>query len=540
MNIKKYFDKDYNAFKIEISFYDKVKFPSIITFEIYGFITSLKPVIDNDIEVLTTNPELFDTEKDVDKYKYFELFIVSKLSPNKLMEIINSELVKYKEIEKFNISQWFNDVIEQRSAIRQKVDDIDLNQQKVESIKININKIEELGNLINELIITNSNINKEITTISKNQKLKKSLNNLYKLVESNNSLRIVSERLQVISLEMRMIPLSTIFRKIPRIVRDISKKTNKKIDIKITGEQISLDKTTIEKLNAPIVHLIRNSVDHGIESLHERQLKNKNVKGQINIEAYNEGDAIIIKISDDGKGLNHIKIINKAIKKGLITKTEAEKYNNEDIRNLIFKPGFSTAEEISDVSGRGVGLDVVNDIIKKLNGTINIDSEKDKGTTFILRIPLNFIQSLIIKSGNETLAIPLSSVVEINDWEETKSHSFINNIRIIEHKNSYIPVFSLNKLMEFGENENRNRYIINILSKSNNKYFGLLVNDIIGKQEIIIRNLGDYLGKIDCISGATIYTNSRRIVLILDIKSLSNKISNYINYNELENIKLNR
>lgn len=334
---------------------------------------------------------------------------------------------------------------------------------------------------------------------------------------TNQSLDRISNLLQEGVMKVRMVPLKHIFNRFPRLVRDLSRRLNKKIDMVINGEDTEVDKAMIDYLSDPLIHIIRNSIDHGFENEAERKSLNKNPVGKLELSANSEGNIINIFISDDGRGLNLEKIRKKAIKNQLISPDIILK--DQDAYNLIFEPGFSTADEITSVSGRGVGLDVVKKNIEKLNGSIRVDSVKDKGTKFNIKIPLTLaiIQGLMIEVSNETYVIPISSVLEsikIN-LDEIKS---IDNYEVLNVRNEVISLLRLNRLFKLKENDDKNFYFVVIVGNEVKK-IGIIVDNVIGEEDIVIKPLKDKYTNTPGIGGATILGNGR-VSLILNISQI--------------------
>ncbi len=334
---------------------------------------------------------------------------------------------------------------------------------------------------------------------------------------NNQSLERISNLLQEGVMKIRMVPLKHIFNRFPRLVRDLSRRLNKKIEIFIKGEETEVDKAMIDYLSDPLIHIIRNSIDHGFENEVERKSLGKDTVGKLELSANSEGNIINIIVSDDGRGLDLDKIRNKAIKSKLISPDTILK--DQEAFNLIFEPGFSTADEVTSVSGRGVGLDVVKKNIEKLNGTIRVDSIKGKGTNFNIKIPLTLaiIQGLMIEVSKETYVIPISSVLESLKIKTDEIKS-VDNYEVLNVRNEVISLLRLSKLFKINEQQNSDYYFVVVVG-SEIKKIGILVDNVIGEENIVIKPLKDKYTNTPGIGGATILGNGR-VCLILNISQI--------------------
>jgi two-component system chemotaxis sensor kinase CheA len=314
-----------------------------------------------------------------------------------------------------------------------------------------------------------------------------------------------------------MVPIGQIFSRFPRLVRDVSKKLDKKIQLVIEGEDTELDKSVIEQLLDPLIHLVRNSMDHGIEMPDVRKQSNKNEEGIVILRAKNEGNMILIEIIDDGKGIDVDAVREKAISKGIIhpgkNLTEVEAFN------LIFEPGFSTAKEVTDISGRGVGLDVVKKSIDKLNGSVNVSSKKGAGTTTTIRLPLTLaiIQGLLIRVGKELYAIPITSVIE-SQRIMTSDIKFLDNYEVFDVREDVVSLMRLNRLFGIPTDENKDTHYIVVVGSADKK-IGLMVDQLIGEEDVVIKPLKDKYTSVQGVAGATILGDGQ-VSLILDINQI--------------------
>ncbi len=386
-----------------------------------------------------------------------------------------------------------------------------------QTIRVEVKRLDHLMNLIGELVLGKNRLLKIYDDVEERYEGEKFLEELNQVV---SSVSIVTTDLQIAVMKTRMLPIAKVFNKFPRMVRDLSRELGKAIELKITGEETELDKSIVEEIGDPLVHIIRNSCDHGIEDAETRKLKGKPETGVIELKAYNEGNHIVIEITDDGKGLDPDMLKHKSLEKGLITEREADNMSDKEAFALIFKPGFSTAAQVTNVSGRGVGMDVVKTNIEKLNGIIDIDSEIDKGTVIKLKIPLTLaiIQALLVGVQEEFYAIPLASVLETVriPLEEIYTIEGKNVLRLRDEVLSLVrlsDIFGVEKVYENSEHA----YVV-VIGLAESK-LGVIVDTLVGQEEIVIKSMGDYLQGIDGIAGATIRGDGR-VTLIIDVVAL--------------------
>ncbi|MGR3178356.1 MAG: chemotaxis protein CheA [Candidatus Anammoxibacter sp.] len=384
-----------------------------------------------------------------------------------------------------------------------------------QTIRVERYKLDTLMNLIGELIINRNQFEMLSERIGSDYDLPEISK---ELDSASASLGKISDDLQSSIMSIRMIPVGTVFNKFPRIVRDLAKSKNKSIELKISGEETNLDKTIIEQIGDPLVHLIRNGVDHGIESPEDRKRAGKPPLGTLELRAFQKADNVFIEIEDNGKGMDPKVIRDKAVEKGMISKEDADKLSDEDAFNLIFEAGFSTAEKVTDISGRGVGMDVVRNNIRKLGGHVYIQSEKGKGSKFTLTLPLTLaiIRTIMVKLGNNTFAIPLNAIVETVKVTKAQIQS-LKNKKVINLRGEVVGIVDLSSLIgipQNGKDTNGNLIPIVIISVESKK-IGLIVDDLLRQHEIVIKPLVDFLSVIPGLSGATILGDGK-IVLILD------------------------
>ncbi|MCR2059340.1 hybrid sensor histidine kinase/response regulator [Campylobacter helveticus] len=386
-----------------------------------------------------------------------------------------------------------------------------------QTIRVEVKRLDHLMNLIGELVLGKNRLLKIYDDVEERYEGEKFLEELNQVV---SQLSIITTDVQLAVMKTRMQPIAKVFNKFPRVVRDLSRELGKQIELEITGEETELDKSIVEEIGDPIMHMIRNSCDHGVEDPATRKANGKPERGVVQLKAYNEGNHIVVEITDDGKGLDANELKIKALEKNLITEKEAGQMTDKEAFTLIFKPGFSTAAKVTNVSGRGVGMDVVKTNIEKLNGVIEIDSELGKGSSFKLKIPLTLaiIQSLLVGTQEEFYAIPLASVLETVRVP-------IDNIYTIEGKNvlrlreevlslvRLSDVFGVKQVLESGDQT----YVV-IIGVAESK-LGIIVDTLVGQEEIVIKSMGDYLQNIQGIAGATIRGDGR-VTLIIDVGAM--------------------
>jgi two-component system chemotaxis sensor kinase CheA len=344
------------------------------------------------------------------------------------------------------------------------------------------------------------------------------------LLETTSQLDKITTDIQATAMKMRMVPIGKLYQKSPRIVRDLSKEFGKEIELILKGEDTEIDRGIIEELNDPLVHMIRNSCDHGIESPEKRVAKGKPAKGTITLDAEQEGNNIVLRISDDGNGIDAEKVKAKALEKGVISAEQAAQMSKRELYQLIFAPGFSTAAVVSAVSGRGVGMDVVKTNIQKLKGVIEIESEINKGTTFVIKLPLTLaiIQGLIVQVENETYALPLSNVVEVVALTD-ENCSTINQKRVIRIRQQVLPLLTLKSELNIPAKPTPSTAQYVVVIGLAHQRLGIVVDSLLGQEEIVIKSLGQYLGNIPAIAGSTILGDGR-VIMILDIQELVDKV----------------
>jgi two-component system, chemotaxis family, sensor kinase CheA len=382
------------------------------------------------------------------------------------------------------------------------------------TIRVDVGRLDHLMDLVGELVLCRnrlSQISYQVGDQFEGISLSKDL------IETGSQIDFITTELQMAVMKTRMVPIAKIFNKLPRLLRDLSKEVAKDMNLQIWGEETELDKSIIEELNDPLVHIIRNAADHGIESPEERRKKGKPEKGTVVVKAEHVGNHIVISIQDDGKGMDPEQLKRKAIEKNLITEAQAREMSKREAFALIFAPGFSTAQKVTNVSGRGVGMDVVRTNITKLKGIVDIESEIGIGSTFIIKLPLTLaiIQGLLVGSGGEVFAIPLGSVVEVVHarWDDIVT---INGHEVINLRNTVLPLARITDVLGSGEDQapGKSQYIV-VVGLAEQR-LGVIVDSLLGQKEVVIKSLGSYLGKVPGVAGSTILGDGK-VVMIVDV-----------------------
>ena len=384
--------------------------------------------------------------------------------------------------------------------------------RSAQTIRVKFDQLDKLMNWVGELVINKIAL-LQVTADSKNEGLKRITENIDRLTAD----------LQDLVMQVRMVPVSQIFDRFPRLVRDLSLKKGKKIDLVMEGKEIEVDRTVLDEIGEPLIHMLRNSIDHGIEAPNERENAKKEPTGKIKLSAVRNGDHVIIEVEDDGAGIDPEKIKASAIKKGFTTQADAEKMTKEQLINMVFLPGFSTAKEITDTSGRGVGMDVVKTKIAALGGTVHLETYIGQGTKTIIKLPLTLaiIQAILVKDSEQTFAIPTSQVSEIVKARKSEVRSLGKTDAIVV-RDRVIPVVHLHKLLGIeGEDEEDLELLITYLGDENTKV-GLVVDSVLRQQDILVKNLNEALSGIKGISGATILGDGQ-VVLVLDVGQFVNQ-----------------
>ena len=379
------------------------------------------------------------------------------------------------------------------------------------TVRVDIEKLDVLMNLVSELIIAKNSL---VSATNAEGAVNVGVNEHIEYLES------VTTNLHESVMKVRMVPIESVVNKFPRMIRDLQKKLGKKMELYMSGEETELDRTVVDEIGDPLMHLLRNSADHGLESAAVRKERGKPEVGSIFLNAYQEGNNVVIEVRDDGNGIDVDAVRAKAIERGTITEEQAESMSEKEIINLLFLPSFSTAKQVSDVSGRGVGLDVVRSKIESLSGEVEVKSKLGVGSTWIIRLPLTLaiIQALMVVVGGEKYAISLGSIQTIEDISPSDI-KFVQSKEVITLRGNVIPLVRLNKVLGIESTKKEDENLIAVIVKKGDKQAGLIIDELMGQQEIVIKSLGKYINKSKEISGATILGDGE-VALILDTNAL--------------------
>ncbi|MFJ7824933.1 chemotaxis protein CheW [Psychrobacillus sp. NPDC096623] len=461
---------------------------------------------------LVTNEPSEDVQKKLMKVSEVTEVLVKSVTIEQLKKRNNLELNNVEETPVIENSVVLVEQKQQTEEVKsaEKSTSSKNNQaQSSKTIRVNIERLDILMNLFEELVIDRGRL----------QSISEDLHNS-ELDETVERMSRITGDLQNIILNMRMVPVDTVFNRFPRMVRQLARDLNKKINLEVVGAETELDRTVIDEIGDPLVHLIRNSLDHGVESPEIRLANGKPEEGTVVLRAYHSGNHVFIEIEDDGAGINREKVLKKAISKGIVSNEVAQTLNDKQVAELILSSGFSTADVISDVSGRGVGLDVVKTTIESLGGTIDISSTEGKGSLFSIQLPLtlSIISVMLVELGEEIYAIPLSSIIEtaiIRASDILNAH----NQKVIDFRGKVVPLVFLENVFDVPRESSDDEFHSVVLVRKGDKMAGLVVDSFIGQQEIVLKSLGAYLSSVFAISGATILGNGK-VALIVDCNAL--------------------
>ncbi|WOO36553.1 chemotaxis protein CheA [Anaerocolumna sp. AGMB13020] len=490
-------------------------------FLVFKALESLGDVIKSKPEVQDIEDEKFDLD--------FSVVLLTKEDIEKVRKtVLSVSEIKEVFIEPIYVSS--SEVAEEKEAAQTEEKELRNNNQNKtaaqstvkqqsskpvvnRSVRVDIEKLDVLMNLVSELIIAKNGL----VSMNTGERISKTDSGFNEQIEY---LERVTTNLHESVMKVRMVPIESVLNRFPRMIRDLSKSLNKKMELYMTGEETELDRTVIDEIGDPLMHLLRNAADHGLESNEERVAKGKPAAGSIYLDAYQDGNNVVIEVRDDGAGINVEKVKRKAVEKGTITNEQADVMSDKEIIDLLFKPSFSTAEVITDVSGRGVGLDVVKTKIEALGGDIEAKTKLGAGSNFIIRLPLTLaiIQALMVELGSEKYAIPLGSIQTIEDVAASDI-KYVHSKEVINLRGNVIPLLRLNQILDVpGDKENQENMIVVIISKGD-RLAGLVVDNLIGQQEIVIKSIGKFINNNKIIGGATILGDGE-VALILDVNTL--------------------
>ncbi|TCJ05968.1 chemotaxis protein CheA [Cytobacillus praedii] len=517
-------EQGFETFEITVALREDCLLKAARVFMIFEILEKIGEVIKSNPAVDQLEEEQFDHE--------FTVTIVSK----EMKDDIQKKLMKVSEVDKVDVNpisleelrqfELEEAEITQTPEIETPAKEVEKNvdapnkkedkkttssakQTSNKTIRVNIERLDILMNLFEELVIDRGRL----------EQISRDLNN-QELHETVERMSRVTGDLQNIILNMRMVPVETVFNRFPRMVRQLARDLNKKINLEIIGAETELDRTVIDEIGDPLVHLIRNALDHGVETPEVRKANGKPEEGTVVLKAYHSGNHVFIEIEDDGAGISRDKVLAKALSKGIVTEQAAASMTDNQVYELILASGFSTAEKISDVSGRGVGLDVVKSTIESLGGTISIESRLGQGSIFSIQLPLtlSIISVMLTEIQNEKFAIPLSSIIEtaiVNKAEILNAH----NQRVIDFRGKVVPLLFLKDIFEVPVVTEDDEFYSVVIVRKGDKMAGLVVDSFIGQQEVVLKSLGNYLTNVFAISGATILGNGQ-VALIVDCNAL--------------------
>lgn len=507
-------EKGFNPYKIQVYLRPDCMLKSARAFIVFNLLEKLGTIV-------YSNPSVEDIEDEKFDFSFTIILLTNATREELIEEIYGISEIDNVEVDLIQIEEKYKEkkidnekeIIMPNAKKEEKISNMRVVQDQgkkriVKTVRVDIERLDSLMNLVSELIIVKTRIDEL-----------KDNSNIEEMTYAIEYLERITTSLHDAVMKVRMVPIERVFNRFPRMVRDLSKELDKKVNLVMHGENTEVDRTVIDEIGDPLIHLIRNSLDHGIEKTEDRIKLGKPEVGNILIKAYPDGNNVVIELSDDGNGIDFNKVKEKAVQIGLCTYEEVNEFSEEDLKNMLFEPGFSTSESITELSGRGVGLDVVKNKIESINGSIELETVKNKGTKFTIRIPLTLaiIQALLIKVANETYAIPLSSITEIIIIDKDNIRN-LQGQEITLYRGKTIPIVRLDKLLGLNADEMTNEHIAVVVRKGD-KEAALLVTSLIGQQEIVIKPLGKYLSNIKMFSGATILGNGN-ISLIIDVNSL--------------------
>lgn len=500
--IKDAVQKGFNVYEIHVKLRENTVLKSVRTYMVFK-------VLEERGEIIYSKPSATDLENEKFDLDFTLVFITKEAE-----ETIKGLILQISEIDSVDIisvpveEELEAQRVEKVSKLQETLQETTTEKEGTrglskmgQTIRIDVERLDELMNLVGELVIQRTR-----------------LAQIREFDNTTDELARITNELQNLVMKVRMIPIEQVFNRFPRMVRDLSQESGKKVRLEIYGADTELDKTVVDAMGDPLMHLIRNAIDHGIESPEERVRLGKPEEGLVKLSAYHEGNNIYIEVEDDGAGIDIDKVKRRALERGLVTEEIANRMSEEDIYNLLFIPGFSTSDKITDISGRGVGMDVVKRRVEELNGTIRIESKPGKGTKVIIRLPLTLaiIQSLLVKASDEIFAIPLSNIEEIVKLEESDIKT-VKNVEVLYSRGRVIPLYRLSEVLGL---TNKNRCSFAVIVRTAGKQIGIAVDSLIGEEEIVIKSIDKMVNLNRNFVGATILGNGK-VALILDVNTLA-------------------
>lgn len=482
-------------------------------------------------EIIKLDPSAQDLEDE--KYDFdYSAFLITKETPENIINYamsvseVKEVVADYIRLSKDELDTYLNAIKQEEALISSPKPAVEPGSLKAggaaparqttkpianRSVRVDIEKLDGLMNLVSELIIAKNSL------VSSSSALHNQLDMTF--FDQMEYLERVTTNLHESVMRVRMVPIENVVNRFPRMIRDLSKSLNKQMELYMTGEETELDRTVIDEIGDPLMHLLRNAADHGLESSEERIRLGKDPVGSIFLDAYQDGNNVVIEVRDDGAGINTEKIKKKAIEKGVITEEQAARMTDKDIIDILFMPSFSTSENVTDVSGRGVGLDVVKTKIEVLGGDIEAKTKEGQGSNFIIRLPLTLaiIQALMVKISDEKYALPLGNIQTVENIFH-KDIKKVNGKEVLNLRGDVIPIIRLGEILDCPKVEDREQVLV-VVVKKGERYAGMVVDELIGQLEIVISSIGKYIKNHRIISGATILGNGE-VALILDVNSL--------------------
>ncbi len=501
--------RGFHAFYIVVRLRPDCLLKSVRAFMVFQALERAGEIVKSNPPVTAIEDEQFDSS--------FELIVVSQQTRETIAQALNS----ISELEQVDVVAYTldapkearNEQIEQPEEQTRAGGGSDMTKKLKtgKTVRVDINRLDGLMNLMSELVINKTRLSELSQEIAHGD-----------LNEATNQLNRISGELQNLIMQVRMVPIEQVFNRFPRMVRDLARELNKEIDLVVLGQETELDRTVIDEIGEPILHLVRNAVDHGIEGPELRRQRGKPTAGTVRLSAFPHGHTVVIEVEDDGKGIDPEAVARKAVERGFLSERELGFMDQQERLMLIFQPGFSTADKVSDVSGRGVGLDVVKTQVESLGGTVDLVTSSGQGSKFVISLPLTLaiLQSLLVQSGPERYAIPLSSIDQTFSLLDTGVKT-VRGQEVTMYRGHILPLIRLRRLLDVPQtgqpSEGSECYVV--VLKRNDKMLGLVVDELVGHQEIVIKTMGKYLGNAKGIAGATILGNGQ-IALILDVPSL--------------------
>lgn len=482
-------------------------------------------------EIIKLDPSAQDLEDE--KYDFdYSAFLITKETPENIINYamsvseVKEVVADYIRLSKDELDTYLNAIKQEEALISSPKPAVEPGSLKAggaaparqttkpianRSVRVDIEKLDGLMNLVSELIIAKNSL------VSSSSSLHNQLDMTF--FDQMEYLERVTTNLHESVMRVRMVPIENVVNRFPRMIRDLSKSLNKQMELYMTGEETELDRTVIDEIGDPLMHLLRNAADHGLESSEERIRLGKDPVGSIFLDAYQDGNNVVIEVRDDGAGINTEKIKKKAIDKGVITEEQVARMTDKDIIDILFMPSFSTSENVTDVSGRGVGLDVVKTKIEALGGDIEAKTKEGQGSNFIIRLPLTLaiIQALMVKISDEKYALPLGNIQTVENIFH-KDIKKVNGKEVLNLRGDVIPIIRLGEILDCPNVEDREQVLV-VVVKKGERYAGMVVDELIGQLEIVISSIGKYIKNHRIISGATILGNGE-VALILDVNSL--------------------